>query len=329
MSSSSLQSPQPKPQPLALELGGDMPCIRCGYNLRGLSIRSTCPECATPLTATLLALVDPMAHELKAVRSPKLVAIGVTLWSFAALIAAVIAWAVGIIELVSPLANSVQPGSLLRLSVVFLVSLSGIGAAAFVRPHDGLSRRTTIMSLIGLGLYIPLSLLVWREAHVAVHVIPAGQWWLSAPAGTDALCALALDSILIAILFLLRPHARLLAARSLLLRSGLVDRQTMRALAAVLGINILGNIMGFAAGHLDGEIADLTRVIGGLLITVGCLFFTMGLVGIAVDSWRIRGVVFTAPRSYSDVLTPSKDHTPAPSHHAQSTESGADRPAHP
>jgi len=266
----------------------------------------------------VLALVDPMAHGGKIVRSPRLVSLGVTLWSLAALASALIAWAVGIIELITPFSHSVQPGSLLRLSVVFLVSLSGIGAAAFVRPHDGLSQRTTIMSLIGLGLYIPLSVLVWREAHVPVHVIPVGQWWVSAPAGTDALSALALDSILIAILFLLRPHARLLAARSLLLRSGQVDRQTMRALAAVLGLNILGNSMGFVASHFDGELADLIRVIGGLLITVGCLFFTLGLIGIAVDSWRVRGVIFTTPRTYSDVLTPSKSHGP-PTHYPPDT----------
>lgn len=312
-----------------MELGGDMPCIRCGYNLKGLSIRATCPECATPLRATLLALVDPMAHELKPVRSPKLVATGVTLWSLAALAGALLAWVIGVIELTSPLSQSVQPGSLLRLCVVLLVSLSGIGAAAFVRPHDGLPASTTRMSLVGLGLYLPLCMLIWREAHLPVHIIPVGQWWVFAPAGTDALFALAIDSLLIAILFLLRPHARLLAARSLLLRSGQVDRQTMRALAAVLVLNILGNSMGFVAGHFEGDLADLARVIGGLLITVGCLFFTLGLVGIAVDSWRIRGVIFTAPRSYSDVLTPSRVQTPAPSHHSENKESRDDTSAHP
>ena len=41
----------------------DLPCIQCGYNLRGLDPESTCPECGASISDSLrrglLALADP------------------------------------------------------------------------------------------------------------------------------------------------------------------------------------------------------------------------------------------------------------------------------
>ena len=33
---------------------GDLPCISCGYLLRGLPTGQDCPECGTPIEATTL-----------------------------------------------------------------------------------------------------------------------------------------------------------------------------------------------------------------------------------------------------------------------------------
>src|SRR5436190_23878239 len=61
---------------LGRQLRGDLPCVACGYNLKGLSIRSVCPECGTPVRATILSVVDPHAAELTPIRLPALVALG-------------------------------------------------------------------------------------------------------------------------------------------------------------------------------------------------------------------------------------------------------------
>ena len=33
-------------------IGEDLPCVRCGYNLRGLDVTGTCPECGGPVEAS-------------------------------------------------------------------------------------------------------------------------------------------------------------------------------------------------------------------------------------------------------------------------------------
>src|SRR5215831_18001819 len=77
---------------LARELGGDLPCAACRYNLRGLSVRSVCPECGTPVRATILFTVDPYASVLRPITWPRATAAGLILWSMGALGAAVLTW---------------------------------------------------------------------------------------------------------------------------------------------------------------------------------------------------------------------------------------------
>jgi hypothetical protein len=46
------------PSSPAAMLQHDIPCLRCGYNLRGLSGDGLCPECATPITASVIRFVE-------------------------------------------------------------------------------------------------------------------------------------------------------------------------------------------------------------------------------------------------------------------------------
>ena len=69
-------------------LEADVHCARCGYNLRGISIRSVCPECGAAVRATILAVVDPHASELQPIRHPWPVAAGLVLWAASALVLA-------------------------------------------------------------------------------------------------------------------------------------------------------------------------------------------------------------------------------------------------
>ncbi len=289
--------------PLAYELGGDLPCIRCRYNLRGLSIRAVCPECGMPLRATLLAVVDPLASEFKAIANPRLIAMGVVLWGFGALGAAVASFLDSAGNLVPELKTWLPQWGRASWFVAALAALSGVGAAAFIRPHDGIASSGRRKALLGVVLYVPLCLLLAYERGAAAWM-PHSMW--SAPSGAEAYTGIALCSLVVLILILLRPNARLLAARSLLMRSGRVDRQTMRTVAAVLGLCIAGYLCGIAAAMGSGPMFDLIATIGGLLLLVGWAMFLLGLAGIAYDCALLRGVIVDPPLTLTDLLSPDR-----------------------
>ena len=290
--------------PLALELGGDLPCIRCRYNLKGLSIRGTCPECGTPMRATLLAVIDPLASELQPIEHPRLVAGGVVLWALAALAATFCSWSVRLVAIVDPSLAWLEPGSLVRLLCPVLTLLSGVGATVLIRPHAGLPRSGHLTAAVGAGLYLPLTAVLGLAAHLSLPMPSPGEWTIAARGGMDGLLGAAQCVLLICILLLLRPNARLLAARSLLMREGMVDRQTMRAVAATLTLCLLGHLLGVLTG--DSMSMELPGLIGGALVAIGYALFFMGMVGIAIDCLRMRRVIASPPLSPSDLLAPAR-----------------------
>ncbi len=290
--------------PLALELGGDLPCVRCRYNLKGLSIRGACPECGTPMRATLLAVVDPRASELQPIEHPRLVAAGVVLWALAALAATICEWSVRLLTFVDSSHASLEPGGMVRLLSPALTLLSGIGAVALIRPHPGLARSGHVMAAIGAGLYLPLTAVLGLKAHVPLPMPSPGEWTIAARGGVEGLLGVAQSLLMMGILLLLRPNARRLAARSILMRAGMVDRQTMRAVAATLSMCMVGHLLGvLAAGSTSME---LPAMIGGALVGIGNVLFFMGVAGITIDCLRMRRVIASPPLSPADLLGPAR-----------------------
>lgn len=271
--------------PLASELGGDLPCVRCRYNLRGLSIRGVCPECATPIKATLLAVVDPLASELRPIANPQLVGAGVMVWSTCGLMAVVAGWGAPIAEHFWERMGGVERW--LALATCVLTGLSGLGAVVLVRPHAGISVRSRALAMVAIAMYVPLCMFLWR------------MYVLGDPRPGVRLGA---HAVLIAILLGLRPNARLLAARSFLMRTGRIDRQTMLALAGVLCVSVAGNIVRVLVSNLDTDFADSVRQVGGVMVLVGMLLFTLGMFGVVLDCWRLRPVIVERPLSLEQVL---------------------------
>ena len=68
-------------------------CPVCGYNLRGLSVRDECPECGVAVRATILALVDPMADELRPLTTPKRPTLGLCMWAWGGFACVALVWA--------------------------------------------------------------------------------------------------------------------------------------------------------------------------------------------------------------------------------------------
>lgn len=295
---------------IAAELRGDLRCARCRYNLRGLSITTVCPECGVPVRATLLHTVDPMAAELRPVRAPVLTAYGLILWACAALLAGLMVWTLRAADLLghpawAPSVEWVRPW------IPALAGASGLGALVLIRPQAGLPRRMTLMAAAGCALYIPLCLLLYR-IHAVMDVQTPAPYSIGAVPRLDRTLMRVLElCVLGSILVLLRPAARHLQARSYLMRTGRVDRQTMAAMLAVLGVIALGDTLVLAAGGGRGPVQDLLRQIGQLVILLGSLLFSLGILGMLIDTVRMRGVILEPPLTLEQLITEPADSPPA------------------
>lgn len=283
---------------LAHELGGDLPCARCRYNLKGLSIRGVCPECGTPIRATLLAVVDPMAGELRPIHHPVFTAWGVVIWGTAPFLAALLVWSM---RLMGP-GWGVRGSNLPEKLVVVLSVLSGLGALALVRPHDGeRAAKGGRLALVGAVLYGVLAPLLW---YLHARIDQAG---LVGNGEARLAARVCIGAVMMVIIALLRPNARLLAARSLLMRAGRVDRQTLLALVGVVSIGMAGDLMRLASLHAPGGPGQLLDQVGQALVLISSVLLTIGLLGVLVDCWRMFPVIIEAPLSLSQLL-----HEPRP-----------------
>ncbi len=282
-----LDSPLAARVGLATELAGELRCARCSYDLRGLSIRSVCPECATPVRATLLLVVDPLADELRPIRVPWLAAWGLMAWSAGALAGVLGASAMRSEVLLGAwMPREVLAG--LGWFVVGSVVVSGIGAAAsLLWPHGGIRRGMSLAALAGVGLYVPLALVARRAVQARAHE------------PHTVLLAMVLIALVVV---LLRPVARLLQARSFLLRTGQVDRQTMRVLAVVVAIAAMGELLQAVALWQGRAWGDLVTPIGEMVTAAAWTLFGVGLAGVVTDCWRIRGVILQPPLSLAKLL---------------------------
>ncbi|MEI7656534.1 MAG: hypothetical protein WCK33_00555 [Phycisphaerae bacterium] len=256
------------------------------------------------MRATLLAVVDPRASELQPIDRPRLVAGGVVVWSLAALAATMCGWGVRLLALLDVSHRWLEPGSPLRQLTPIMAVASGLGAIMLIRPHPGIARGGQVMACIGVGLYVPLVIVLTMAAHWSLPTPSPGEWTISARGGLPGLLGAAESLLLIAILLLLRPNARLLAARSMLMREGLVDRQTMRAVAASLSLCVLGHLLGVLSA--DSISMEFAALIGGALIGIGHVLLFMGLVGIAIDCLRMRRVIASPPLSPAELLAPAR-----------------------
>lgn len=286
---------------LGRELGGDLPCVVCGYNLRGLSIRSLCPECGTSLRATILSLVDPLASELRPIEAPRLVSAGVLMWAFGAVVVAVVSW-------VPQVADALRLGGVVvnrpsaALGTLGGLAMSGVGSLALVRPHGGISRVHGAMAMLAALAYLPLGWLLWRY-HAAVD-LQAGQHYLAGWSSTAAMSytLAGAGAVIATIILLQRPNARLLVARSMVMRTGRVDRQTMLAMSAAAVVLGVGALMGRLDVSRATTLRELARTGGVVLIAFGGVMLTIGSLGCLLDCARIAGAILIPKTTVRQVI---------------------------
>lgn len=292
-------------------LTGRLPCVGCGYNLQGLSVVGVCPECGAAVRATILAIIDPFAEELRPVLYPRLAAIGIVTWAASAFGAALIAgYALGATVLPVIVMGIGRPRfpEWSPLVVQVLVAISAVGALGFVRPHRGVGLRVVLAGLVAVAAYAPLTWLVGTlltaTAQAAITNGSVDPWQIGGAASGRhyTLLRIALHGLLLAIIGGLRPGARLLVGRSLALRTGRVDRQTMMAMAAAVILSIVGDVLGLIGSGIAGTAADALKTAGIVLMIVGASLLTLGLAGSVVDCVRIARAIMAPAPSLRQVL---------------------------
>lgn len=294
-------SPQTTPA-IGRELGGDLPCFACGYNLRGLSVRSMCPECGSAVRATILAVVDPQASELQPITYPRLVATGIILWASGAAAAGLLCWLPHLGDLLASFGLRLASRADVTLGVLIAIAISGLGSTALVRPHARMPPIYTILAALGTLLYAPLLWAEWKYQMLSTG--PFGPRYLSSwtptPGATRyfVLAAALIGTIIICT----RPAARMLVARSLLMRTGRVDRQTMLAMASAAGMLVAGGLFGRATTTSPEMFAEASRIVGITLIAFGSLLLTIGLIGSLGDCLRITQAILAPRRTARQVI---------------------------
>jgi hypothetical protein len=302
--------PRPEPGPttlpvrgadLARELTGDLPCARCGYNLRSMSIRGVCPECGTPVRATILAKVDPYAEVLRPLSSPRLTVTGLLLLTFGAFACAALTWAVRGHDAAGTWESTGASAPLVSAAIASL-GAAALGALLVARPHAGLPVRNEVLAVAGAACLMGLAVMFWRiEARFdPVHTRP---YVGGAVLGQRAVLRLAAGALAAAAALLLRPNLRLLASRSVMVRMGRVDRQTVYVMVLAIGVAAAGD-----AAHIAAALSTRGRpnleLAGTLAIALGSALLTVGLAGLAVDAVRLAPVLLRPPLSMAAVVGP-------------------------
>ncbi len=284
---------------LARDLTGDLPCSRCRYNLRGMSIRSGCPECGLPVRTTILILVDPRADELVPLSNPRLTAWGVLLWIGAAFGAALGVWSMRLAEWADAQYQIAWPVSDLAWVSVGMLVLSAIGATVLVRPYASVPRPRVVSAVLGVVLYVPL-VVVFHRIHLVLDA-SGNQPYTSSVGFSEerTACRLVFAILAMAMVLMLRPAARHLAARSFIFRTGQIDRQSMLAMIGAFVVGAVGDALRLIFSPTPGDWVSLLSI---SLISLGGFLLTMGLFAAFVDTLRLRTVLANEQVKLTDIL---------------------------
>ena len=302
------QPAQPiRAQILARELSGDLPCLSCSYNLRGLSVRGLCPECGLAIRATLLAVVDPKAMELQPIRWPRLVYFGLVVWAVSSLAAVCCTWAIRLTEYVAASTNAPRPPlEVLSYCVVAGWLGSAFAAGLLIRPHAKLPKWTTPGVALAAAGYVMLAVVNFQMLRHLDTTQPT--LWVAGivPPLTRTVLRLVEDASVLLIIGGLSLLWGSLQSRSVLMRSGRLDRQSAASMYAAAGIVASGDVIWLALSPPVGSNIDgsLLRLICQSLIAVGSMLLTVGLMAILMDVGRLRRVILAMPFSLDQVTQP-------------------------
>jgi hypothetical protein len=291
---------------IAATLTERLTCAACGYDLRGLSVLDRCPECGLRISTSILAVIDPRAQEFEPIRRPRMVALGLLVWSLCGLLAALCAWTLRASELPT-LNNSphlIGDTGVRALAAVgaCCIVVSGGGAVALVKPARRMPPMGSRLTMMGVALYLPLAAAFW-VLHGQVDVSLASPYFGRMPDGERVILRAMELGLIAAIVLLLRTNARTLAARSAILRTGRVDRQTMYAVAVAAALGVLGDVIRLLATHADGTPSQVLSIAGVSIVAIASLLLTLGIAGVCIDCARIARALLRSGRRLTSLMS--------------------------
>jgi hypothetical protein len=287
---------------IARQLTGELYCIGCGYNLHGLSIRSNCSECGMPVRATILGIVDPHADELVPLFAPKVTAIGLNAWSFGALGAVLVIWISRAAEVMTDVLGTSWGFRSAAWMGMTLLLISMMGALTMIRPHRGVLRSEAIRSALGVSLYGPLLFVYFTIYYSVDSTSPSPLLSPGDSALQRSVLRIVMFLLVAGIVWGLRPRAIGLAVRSVVVRTGRVDRQSLLAVLASLAIAGLGDLIHVVSFFISFGIDDVLSIVAVVVISLGSVLFTAGMVNICIDTVRLFPVLIRPGVGLSDIF---------------------------
>lgn len=224
------------------------------------------------------------------------------IWAWAAVAAGGMTWWMRLNDFIGPVGAPTHHDRFIAILATVCLVVSGVGAITFVRPHARTDRTHIILALLAVAAYAPLAMCYWR-LHGHLDLIVGPPYFEEAIIRPRRLLLRAgVIASTVVVLLGLRPVARSLAARSLIIRTGRVDRQTMLAMVVVLGVAIIGDLLQLASLTISGELAGVVRQVGIFLVATASALFTIGMVGVLIDATRLAPVLIRPPPTLGALL---------------------------
>lgn len=279
----------------AFDLGGDLPCAVCRYNLRGLSVRAACPECGLPVGTTILTRVDPLAEELALLTRPRVSASALVGAMLTGLLAAFALWAARL----GDIAHAAGAGARVPFAADIahaMLALCAVCAVFLTRPHARTPKSYTLRAWCGVLAFVPLIGVQWWIAERVDATLPGSFLSSDGPPPVRSLLRMGWTLSAVLVLLGLRPVARMLSYRSHLVRNGVIERQTMLATVSALGVAATGDLLHVLAPvAAPSAWAESINLIALLIIGVGSMLTTLAVGAMLVDTVRLWPVLAHPP----------------------------------
>ncbi|MGV6813780.1 MAG: hypothetical protein ACWA5W_02080 [Phycisphaerales bacterium] len=176
-----------------------------------------------------------------------------------------------------------------------------------IRPHRSIKRLEAIRAAIGVSLYAPL-ILVYSELYLGIGLNSG----LGISLGNDSIGKSVLRILLFVmtagIVWALRPAAVGLAIRSVVVRTGRVDRQSLLAVLGAMGIGALGDVVHLITLALSrGMLHEALSMGSMVLLALGSVLFTLGLANICIDTLRLYPVLIRPGVGIGDIFETNQE----------------------
>ncbi|MEM8834722.1 MAG: hypothetical protein AAGD00_02770 [Planctomycetota bacterium] len=286
---------------LDAQLRGTLPCVTCKYDLQGIPISGICPECGTAVRATILWRVDPEADEFRPMVSPALASLCLIGWSLSSLVAVLASWLPRVSEFLGGFMLH-PPGFAWSTPLTIVAGAAGgLCLLGIIYPVRGGSKLKSLGAAVACLAYIPL---LWAVARVRFTIDPVAPFVYGIDGSPEPRLhyRLLIGLCLCVVLLGFRPNARELVKRSLALRTGRVDRQTIYAMVGAVGVAMIGDLVRLGGLSLGSAAPWWLDQVGVMLVGLGSLLLTLGMVSAFVDSWRIARAIRTPSPTLRDIV---------------------------